>query len=367
MSQPTPTPVTTALPRGVIILVGMAAAVVTVAGVKAVSGIIGPVFLALMLAVAADPLRTWATRRGLPRWAGTILALVVVYVGLLALCGSLVIALARFAALVPEYQAELGRVLADVQDLLNKFGVGDTQVATMLSDFDLSKVGSVIGSILGAILSLATNIGFVIALVLFICLDADPFVRHLERVRPDRTAFTDAMESFAKGTRRYLVVSTAFGLVVAVIDTTVLWAMGVPAALLWGLLAFITNYIPNIGFILGLIPPAVLALLEGGPGLMLGVIAAYCVINVVIQSIIQPKLVGDAVGISASITFLSLVVWAWILGPLGAVLAVPLTLLVKTLFVDVDPNARWVSGLIGAPLDPRNQPPEEPEAEGAAG
>lgn len=361
MSEQPPTPVINPLPRGVVILIGLAAAVVTVAGLKAVSGIVGPAFLALMLAIAADPLRTWITRRGLPRWLGTILALLVVYVGLLALCGSLVIALAQFAELVPEYRAELSDVLGDIQSLLHRLGVADTQVATLLDDVDLGRLSSFIGSILGTVLSLVTNLGFVVALVLFICLDADPFVRHLERVRPDRAAFTEAMASFARGTRRYLVVSTAFGLVVAVIDTAVLWALGVPAALLWGLLAFITNYIPNIGFIIGLIPPAILALLEGGPGLMIGVIVAYCLINLVIQSIIQPKLVGDAVGISASITFLSLVVWAWILGPLGAVLAVPLTLLVKTLFVDVDPSARWVSGLIGAPLDQRNQQqPDDP-------
>ncbi len=124
--------------------------------------------------------------------------------------------------------------------------------------------------------------------------------------------------------------------------------LGVPGALLWGLLAFITNYIPNIGFLIGLVPPAVIALLEGGPGLRLGVVAACCVINVVIQSVIQPKLVGDAVGLSASVTFLSLVVWAWILGPLGAVLAIPLTLLAKALLIHVDPHTRWiVGGLVG--------------------
>ncbi|MDR7255166.1 hypothetical protein J2X46_004168 [Nocardioides sp. BE266] len=83
------------------------------------------------------------------------------------------------------------------------------------------------------------------------------------------------------------------------------------------IIALVTNYIPNIGFVLGLAPPAVFALLTGGPDLMVVVLVAYRAINVVIQSVIQPKLVGDAVGISASVMFLSLVVWSWILGPLG--------------------------------------------------
>ena len=110
-----------------------------------------------------------------------------------------------------------------------------------------------------------------------------------------------------------------------------------------------------------MLSPALLALLEGGVGLMLAVIAVYSVINLVIQSIIQPRVVGDKVGMSATLTFLSLVVWAWVLGPLGALLAVPLSLLVKALLVDVDPTARWLGPLLahsaGTPAPPPQPPP----------
>ena len=102
-----------------------------------------------------------------------------------------------------------------------------------------------------------------------------------------------------------------------------------PGAFVWGVLAFVTNFIPNIGFVIGVIPPAVIGLLEGGPGLMLAVIVLYCVVNVVIQSIIQPRYVGNAVGLSTTLTFLSLVFWTWMLGPLGALLAVPMSLLLQ--------------------------------------
>jgi predicted PurR-regulated permease PerM len=93
-----------------------------------------------------------------------------------------------------------------------------------------------------------------------------------------------------------------------------------------GLLAFITNYIPNVGFIIGVVPPAILALLAGGPQLMVIVIIVYCAINFVVQSIIQPRFIGDAVGLSVTVTFLALVFWAWLIGPLGAILDIPLTL-----------------------------------------
>ncbi|MGB3257584.1 MAG: AI-2E family transporter [Ornithinimicrobium sp.] len=338
-----------ALPRGVLIMVGLAATVITVAGLKAVADIIGPVFLALVLSIAASPLATGLARRGVPRWVGTVVSILTIYISLLLLAGLTVVALARFASLVPGYQDELRSVLAGVRDRLLGFGVDPEQISTLLDSFDLGRLAALIGSLLGSLLAVVTNLGFVAALVLFVCFDAASFGRHLDRIRVARPAFVEAMESFAQGTKTYLLVSTGFGLIVAIIDTLLLWALGVPAPVLWGLLAFITNYIPNIGFVLGLLPPAILGLLEGGPGLMLTVIAAYSVINVVIQSVIQPKIVGDAVGLSASITFLSLVVWTWILGPLGAVLAVPLSLLARALLIDVDPRAHWVSGLIGTP------------------
>ena len=110
-------------------------------------------------------------------------------------------------------------------------------------------------------------------------------------------------------------VSAGFGFIVAVIDGLALQLMGVPGAFVWAVLAFVTNFIPNIGFIIGVIPPALIALLEGGPGLMIAVIATYSVINFLIQSVIQPRVVGDAVGLTALLTFISLVFWTWVIGP----------------------------------------------------
>jgi AI-2 transport protein TqsA len=139
-----------------------------------------------------------------------------------------------------------------------------------------------------------------------------------------------------------------FGLIVAVLDGLALAIIGVPLAVLWALLAFITNYIPNVGFIIGVVPPALLALLTSGVPEMLVVIGVYCVLNFVIQSLIQPRFVGDSVGLAMTTTFVALVFWAWLLGPLGALLAIPLTLLAKALLVDVDPTARWVTALAGS-------------------
>ena len=139
----------------------------------------------------------------------------------------------------------------------------------------------------------------------------------------------------------------------------------IPLAVTWGLLSFITNYIPNVGFIIGVVPPALLGLLIGGPQLMVVVIVVYSGINMVIQSIIQPRFIGDAVGLSGTVTFVALVFWAWLLGPLGAILAIPLTLLAKALLVDTDPRAKWADALLRAtPAEPDpDAPPKKSRRE----
>lgn len=341
------------LPRTVLILLGLAASTVVIAGLRSIADLLGPVFLALVLTIAAMPLRMALVRRGLPRWAGTILAIVTVYGLIVVLAASFVIAAARFADLVPQYQDSLVNVVSNIDGALATFGVTQEQIQSVKSALDLGRLADYVGSLLSGVLGLLTNLAFIVTLVLFMTVDSHAFTTHLQASRSHRSGFVEAMNRFAQGTRKYFLVSTIFGLIVAALDTAFLLVAGVPAAFLWGLLAFITNYIPNIGFILGLIPPAVLALLSGGPGLALAVVIAYCLINFVIQSIIQPKLVGDAVGMSATITFLSLVVWAWIIGPLGAILAIPLSLLVKAFLVDVDPQSQWVGGLVGDERPPK--------------
>ena len=145
-----------------------------------------------------------------------------------------------------------------------------------------------------------------------------------------------------------------FGLIVGILDGVALAIIGVPLPVLWAVLAFITNYIPNVGFLIGLVPPALLALLTLGLPEMLLVIAVYCVLNFVIQSLIQPRYVGDSVGLAPTTTFVALVFWAWLLGPLGALLAIPLSVLIKALLVDVDPTAGWATALAGSlPTEPR--------------
>ena len=342
-----------AVPRGLIVLLSAAAAVLVVAGMQAASGIIGPVFLAIVLTIAISPLGRYLRRRGWPSWAGTLVGIVASYVVLIGIVLSLVYALTRFATMLPQYQDDLTALVQSATSALTKVGVDPAQIDHVSGSFDPDKLASTVTALLSGLLEALSNLFFLILLLLFLGVDAASFPDKLAARRSERAPIVSAVESFVQGTRRYLVVATVFGFIVAVLDTVFLFFTPIPDPLVWGILAFITNYIPNVGFIVGLVPPAILGLLEGGPGLMLLVIVVYSVLNAVIQSVIQPRVVGEAVGLSGSVTFVSLVFWAWVLGAVGALFAVPLTLLAKALLVDVDPRAAWLSPLLaGGPEVP---------------
>ena len=153
--------------------------------------------------------------------------------------------------------------------------------------------------------------------------------------------------TFNIGVRRYFVVSASFGAVVAIVDGLALWALGVPAPAVWAILAFVTNFIPNIGFVIGVIPPTLLALVVGGWPLALAVVAVYSAVNVMLQVLVQPKFVADAVNITLTLSFVSVIFWTFIIGPLGAILAVPLTLLTRAVLLQGGPQTAWYAWLSG--------------------
>lgn len=352
-SPPQPAP-PWALPRGLIILLGMAGLVVTVAGLRSVSAIVGPVFLALMLVVAVHPISRRLRAQGWPTWLAGLTVVLAVYAILLALFASIAFSLVRLTSILPQYSEQFDKFVHDVEQKLSKHGVTSESFHNAISHIDASKVVEAVGGVVGQLTSLTSALVLVIALVLFMAVDSIGFTDRMTALRDTRPDIAGALNSFALGTRKYLVVTTVFGFLVAVLDTGFLWWVGIPLPILWGLLSFITNYIPNIGFILGLIPPALLGLLDGGVGKMVLVIVVYSVINIILQSVIQPKFVGDAVGLSTTLTFLSLLVWAFILGPIGAILAVPLTILSKALLIDIDPATRWADVLLTGGSTARN-------------
>lgn len=351
----------TQLPRIALVLLVAASLTISLAGARAVSDIIGPTVLALVLTITVHPLRRRLVRRGMAEWLVSLIAVVSVYFLLLGVTLAVIYSIGRLAALIPAYTADLERYVTDLADWLVGLGMGEDQIAAMADAFDAGSLLTVATDVFGAALGLVSNLFFIVTVALFMAFDTGSLERGLARLRDQKPDLIGAIANFAHGTRTYMGVSAGFGLIVAVIDGIVLYFMGVPGAFVWAVLAFVTNFIPNIGFVIGVIPPAFIGLLEGGPGLMLAVIAVYSVINFVIQSIIQPRYVGDAVGLTPTITMLSLVFWAWLLGPLGALLAVPLSLLMRALLIEADPDARWALPLVSGRPPPEPDPVAEPD------
>jgi predicted PurR-regulated permease PerM len=268
----------------------------------------------------------------------------------------LIVSVAQLAELLPQYTDQFTAVVADVGNTLKSFGVQQEQINAVVNAIDPGQLVAAVSAVLSSTLGVLSNVFFLILLLFFMAFDTDSTRRSVAGLGNRMPDLAAALSSFARGARRYMGITAGFGFIVAVIDGIALQLMGVPGAFVWAVLAFVTNFIPNIGFVIGVIPPAIIALLDGGPGLMLAVIVTYSVVNFLIQSIIQPRVVGDAVGLTALFTFMSLVFWTWVVGPLGALLAVPLSLLARALLVETDPRSRWALPLIaGKQSRPRSR------------
>ena len=330
-------------------VVSLAAAFVVLWGISQHANMVMPAFLALNLVIAAQPLQRLLERAGLPRWGGMIIVLLVLYLLLAALVGMLVWALWIAAEEIPRYQDKFVELYEQTIEFLGRFGVSEDQVSSSLAGVDPGTVIGTVQNVAGQLSSAGGQLTVLVIALTFLVFDVPGITRRRAVIARQRPRLADALSSFTDGVKSYWIVSTIFGLIVAVIDVIALMIIGVPLALVWGVLAFVTNYIPNIGFVLGLVPPALFALLTGGPVDAIWVVVIYSVVNLVIQSFIQPKFTGDAVGLTPTVTFLSLVFWASVAGALGAILAVPLTLAVKAFLVDADPRMTWFSTFMTTP------------------
>ena len=347
---------TSGLPRITIVLLTVAAAWLAITGVQQLKDIVAPLLLTLNLLIVGYPIQAALVRRGAPKLVGAMVNGLVVFAILVAFFGALAWALTMLVQEIPQYSDRFQQLYQQSISMASRFGVSEQQLQQQLQGVSPSNI---MGFLTGALSGLSGAVGlFVVAVtIIFVSLiDSIAFPQMMRAARHRHPEFADGLTAFGVGVRRYWVVTTIFGLIVAAIDVAALLIIGVPLALVWGVLSFLTNFIPNIGFILGLVPPVLMALLTGGPMDALWVLLAYSVINFFIQSVIQPKFNGEAIGVNATVSLLSLLFWAWVLGPLGALLALPATLLAKTLLLDHDPRVHWLNAFVAA--DPTEAAPE---------
>jgi predicted PurR-regulated permease PerM len=344
--------VPTTLPRSIILLLGVVGVVALGTGTKAAAGIVAPSMLAFVLTIAVLPVGRWASKHRWPTWLGTLTALIAAYLILLIMVVGCVVCLVKFVDLLPSYASEASDLAKEAEKGLDNLGLSTSATSDALSKVDPTKLADLLGELVADISGAFGFLFFLVTLMFFFVVAVPGFVPRAAALRRSKPELAEAMGTFLQRSQTYLVVTALFGAIVGVLDAGALWLLGVPLPLVWGFFSFLTNFIPNIGFIIGIIPPAFLALLDDGWEGLLMVVVAYSVLNVTIQTFIQPRVVGSSVGLSGEITFMSLVVWTFLLGALGALLAVPMTLLLRAIFIDADKRTSWVAPLIDAKVEP---------------
>ena len=335
VEQRSTTPVST-------IVLTLAGIVIVCAALKMTAAIIAPVMLAFFLMMIFRPLMADLERRRVPRGITMLLSMLLVYGVVIFLGVCVYLALARFAMIVAENGdkfTELARLAAQVA---TQFGVDPTNVQQVFTIISPARLVNLASTVLSVSASVLTMLAFLAALVFFMALDAADFSARLRLVVRLRPATGRALANLGISTRSYFAVAATFGAIVAILDWILLAALGIPYPWLWALLAFVTNFIPNIGFVLGLVPPALIGWLLIDWQTAVIIVIGYSVLNVVVQTLIQPKVVGDRVQLNTTLTFLALIVWTFLLGGLGAILAIPMTLLIRALFIDSQPQHRWI-------------------------
>lgn len=342
-------------PRAVQILVAAAAAVIVVTGMKEAAPILSSFLMALVITLALAPVPRRLMNKGVPAWLALVLTILLAIAFIVALVLFLAAALVQFANALPEYQDSFDAVVVQADDLAKGLGVNVAEI-DIASFLDAGKITSFAASMVAGLLDLLSSTSLLLLLILFMLIDTLGFGDKIEQAMGADSAVLKGWALFAVDTRQYLIITAWTGALVGIVNAIVLYILGVDFALLWGVLAFLFSFIPNIGFMLSMIPPTLLALLEFGWTKALIVMAAYIIINAGVDNVLKPKVIGDDLDISVATTFISLVFWGWVLGPLGAILAVPLTLLVKHVLLGPGEDSRWLAAMMGQKARPAEGP-----------
>lgn len=322
----------------------LAALVIIIAGLKSASEIVVPLMLSIFIAIICAPMLGWLTRKSVPTW----MAVILVFILILLSVGSLAIfvgsSLDDFYRALPEYKSRLAHELDGVIGLLGQFGV-EVSAEKLRGYFDPSVVMQLVANTLSSLGNVLTNTILVLMTVVFILFEAADFPAKLHAAMEDAHISLDRFDNFAESVNRYLGIKTAVSVATGAVVSSWLWLLGVDFPILWGVSAFLLNFVPNIGSIIAAIPAVMMAFVQLGP-LTAGLTAlGYVAINLVMGNMIEPRYMGRGLGLSTLVVFLSLLLWGWVFGAVGMLLSIPLTIIVK-LALESNPNTRWIAVML---------------------
>ena len=320
---------------------------IILAWMRYAQGLIVPFLLALFLAIIAATPVSWLKSKGLSTPLAVILVLLVsialgVFVALL-----LSSSVDQFSQSLPAYQTRLEELLSGVDDWLSGHGIKAPESGGIMDVIDPGQAMGFANSLISSLGGVFGNLFLILFTVLFMLLEAWIFPQKIQAIFGNNSAMVLARFSdVIKSTRQYLSIKALMSFATGIIVGAGTAVIGLDYPILWGFLAFALNFIPNIGSIIAAVPAALLSLVQLGPMATLGVILVYLTANIIIGNIIEPRYMGEKVGLSTLVVFLSLVFWGWLFGLVGMLLSVPLTMTVKFASL-VSDETRWLGILLG--------------------
>lgn len=324
----------------------MAAFVVVVAGMKTAAPLVVPFLLAVFLAIICAPPLFWMQRKGIPEVIAMLLMILLIFGvwgAVVTLIGS---SMTDFTKNVPWYQERLLEQTGGLWTWLTEQGL--TVDRSILTDtFNPGKLLRMAANTLNGLGGMLTNTFVILLTFFFILSEAAGFPCKLRAIQGQDSSALVKYGEIAAGVNRYLGIKTLTSLLTGIVIGFGLSLQGLDYAIMWGVVAFLLNFIPNIGSIIAAIPAVLLALVQLGGGAALLTGGLYLVVNIVIGSIVEPRVMGKGVGLSVLVVFLSLAFWGWVLGPVGMLLSVPLTMAVR-IALDGSEDTRWLAILLSS-------------------
>jgi AI-2 transport protein TqsA len=326
------------------LLLTLAAAIAVLAGVRVASPIIGPVLIAFIITVAWSPGSDWLRRRGWHPSAAALTGIALGVIGIALFVGLVWSSLIQLQENLPGYQPRI----AALQQLIREKVADLPFDSSRILSSDVVSPGSIVGYALKVVQNVSQTAGNLLVLVLLMAFMMLEAVRYPQKLREAFASSPEVLRRFSEfgdSIRSYVGLNAVFGLGAALLDTVLLLSFGVDYAILWGVLSFLLSFIPNVGFIIALTPPTLLALIQFGFGRAIAVLAGYIVINFIVDNIIKPRFVGERFDLSPLVVVVSLLFWGWLIGPMGALAAVPLSIGAKFLFESFE-DSRWIAHLM---------------------
>jgi len=323
-------------------LVAAASLVVIVAGLRAASALLVPLAIAAFLAMISYPMVSWLRERGLPKWSAVALTLLAMLTTLLGPGLVVYSAAQEFASAVPRYQTRLTAMTSGWFSWLRDRGIEPSPVAELLN---WNAILDLAGGVFANVALLLSNAFLVMLVAAFVLFEAAGFPERLRSALGAEATAGDRLRRFTGEVQRYLRVKTFVSLMTGLLVGAWLTLLDIDFAVLWGLLAFLLNFIPNFGSIAAAVPPVLLALMQAGAGRAAGVAAGFVFANITLGNLAEPYLMGRQLRISPLVVVVSLILWGWVWGPIGMVVAVPITMVVRIL-LEHSPGLQWVAVLM---------------------